>query len=206
MDLDVISCVGFRSGDQRSVSVRGGGAGSSASRFCGGTRLGLAGVHRNRCSGGSNRPGLGPRMISVSCVIHLGLKRGSAGLWAARATAEAALRGGAHRRAVFVLCWGLVWRPKGLGSLRSARASLDKALHRAVVQGNGRAMVAEALRMAVLCRMAFWPPGSCYGYDRWRLKRKDRSRRCSPSVWIGQGRCAGGSAAAYVQCRGSDPR
>jgi hypothetical protein len=52
---------------------------------------------------GSNRVGLGSVVISVTRVIHLGHFLALAGLRVARAAAEAGLRGGAHRRAVFWL-------------------------------------------------------------------------------------------------------
>jgi len=50
---------------------------------------------------GSFRPGLGSGVVGTLRMLHLGQKRGTAGLCSPGMTAAAALRGGAHRRSMF---------------------------------------------------------------------------------------------------------
>jgi hypothetical protein len=84
------------------LGARGGGAVTPATKSHGGAARGSLDFTINGALG-SNQAGLGSVVISVTRVIHLGHFRASGVLMVARAAAEASLRGGARRRAVFWL-------------------------------------------------------------------------------------------------------
>jgi hypothetical protein len=71
---------------------------------------------------GSNRPGSGSGVISASCVIFLGPKRGLGVLWAARAAAGAGLLDDARRRAHVHAVLGTRVVANGRVRMRSAQA------------------------------------------------------------------------------------
>ena len=96
----LISCVHFRSDGL-------GPSGVGAAALTAGDQ-----APRRRCAGarqtwpnvavqGSNRPVFGSGVTYGACVVHLGSKRSSVRLGAARAASAAALRGGLRRRAGF---------------------------------------------------------------------------------------------------------
>jgi hypothetical protein len=84
------------------LGARGGGAVTPATNPAA-ARLGVRRTSSQTVLWGSNRAGLGPVVISVTRVIHLGHLRASGVLGVARAAAESGLCGGTCRRAVFRL-------------------------------------------------------------------------------------------------------
>jgi len=131
------------------------------------------------------RAGIGSGKISATCVIHLGLKRVSARLWAARAMVEAGLcRSGASPACEHLRCLGSERVQTGAVRVRAAKAS----------QNRSRAWLCCAVggppwRSRTVCRRrpVFWPRECDLDHDS-QSKRKGRSGRCSPRAEIGR-RC-----------------
>ena len=136
------------------------------------------------------RAGIGSGKISATRVIHLGLKRVSARLWATRAMVEAGLCSGASPACEHSRCSGSEQMQTGAVLVRGAKAS----------QNRSRAWLCCAVggpprRSRGVCRWrpVFWPRGCILDHDS-QSKRKGRSGQCSPRVWIGQSCNAGWSA------------